>query len=51
MGFTSDGLNLSTDPKLVHLSPLEGTGISGVGVKSIDIGKNTNGEGRYLGLD
>ncbi len=40
--------------KEVHLKPYilsmtEGSGISGVEVKFIDIGKNTGGEGGFLG--
>ena len=32
------------------LSEVGGTGIPGVAVKCVDIGRNTYGEGRYLGL-
>ncbi len=34
--------------KLVHLSTGEGSGIPGVEVKFVDIGRNTSGEGGYL---
>ncbi len=35
--------------KLVDLSVTEGNGITGVRVKSVEIEKNTNGEGNFLG--
>jgi len=35
--------------KLPCLSEVEGGGIPGVGVKSVDIGRNTSGEGGRLG--
>ncbi len=35
--------------KLSGLSVTEENGILGVRVKSVDIGKNTNGEGNFLG--
>ncbi len=35
--------------KLLNLSVAEVTGISSVGVKSVDIRRNTNGVGRLLG--
>ena len=34
--------------KLCFLSAGEGSGIPGVGVKSVDIGRNTGGEGDFL---
>ncbi len=34
--------------KLADLRPEEGNGISGVRVKSVDIAKNTSGEGDFL---
>ena len=37
-------------PKLLRLRLEEESGILGVRVKSVDIGKNTNGEGNLLGL-
>jgi len=36
--------------KLENWWKFGGTGILGGGVKSVDIKKNTNGEGRYLGF-
>ncbi len=36
--------------KLINLRQVEGNGIPGVRVKSVDIGKNTSGEGDFLGL-
>ncbi len=35
-------------PKLLCLSTGEGSGIPGVEVKFVDIGRNTSGEGGYL---
>ncbi len=35
-------------PKLFDLSTGEGSGIPGVEVKFVDIGRNTSGEGGYL---
>ena len=35
-------------PKLHNLSMVEDGGISGVAVKCVDIGRNTNGEGSCL---
>ncbi len=35
-------------PKLLFLSTGEGSGISSVEVKFVDIGKNTSGEGGFL---
>ena len=36
---------------LAILNPGEGGGIPGVGVKSVDIGRNTSGEGGHLDGD
>ncbi len=38
-------------PKLLVLSTGEGSGIPGVEVKFVDIGRNTSGEGGSLGDD
>jgi hypothetical protein len=35
--------------KLMGLSALEGSGIPGVAVKCVEIGRNTSGEGGCLG--
>ncbi len=43
------GSTLNLHPKLATLRLVEVSGISGVGVKSIDIRKNTCGEGGLLG--
>ena len=43
------GLTEEWQLKLDSLSTVEGSGISGVAVKCVDIGKNTSGEGGYLG--
>ncbi len=42
---------LTVDPRQVRagLSAVGGTGIPGVTVECVDIGKNTNGGGRSLG--
>ncbi len=42
---------LTVDPRRVRagLSAVGETGIPGVAVECVDIGKNTNGEGRSLG--
>jgi hypothetical protein len=42
----SCGSTISPLRKLADLRMREVTGISGVGVKSVDIGRNTNGVGR-----
>ncbi len=44
-------LGLTVDPRRVRagLSAVGETGIPGVTVECVDIGKNTNGEGRSLG--
>jgi len=45
----SCGLIAELPFKLPGLRKIEEDGISGVRVKSVDIGKNTNGEGNLLG--
>ncbi len=42
------GLTEEVHPKLLRLSTGEGSGIPGVEVKFVDIGRNTSGEGGYL---
>ncbi len=42
------GLTWGCHPKLVNWSVREGSGISGVVVKYVDIGRNLGGEGGYL---
>ncbi len=42
------GLTEEVHPKLLSLSTGEGSGIPGVEVKFVDIGRNTSGEGGYL---
>ena len=42
------GSTLELPLKLLELSSEEESGISGVRVKSVDIGKNTSGEGGFL---
>ncbi len=42
------GLTEEVHPKLFSLSTGEGSGIPGVEVKFVDIGRNTSGEGGYL---
>ena len=42
------GLTEELQPKLSFLSTGEGSGISSVEVKFVDIGKNTSGEGGSL---
>ena len=44
----AQGSTLEVHLKLVGLSPGEGSGIPGVEVKFVDIGRNTGGEGDYL---
>ncbi len=44
----SPGLTRKLHSKLIRLSTGEGNGIPGVGVKSVDIRKNTGGEGGFL---
>jgi len=44
-------LNTIVRWKLLGLSRRGDAGIPGVGVKSVDIWKNTNGEGRHLATD
>ena len=48
MDVKSLGLTLELHTKLVDWSAVEGSGISGVAVKCVDIGRNTSGEGGYL---
>ena len=48
-GVKSRGLTPKLHLKLLGLSLGEGSGISGVAVKCVDIGKNTSGEGALLG--
>ncbi len=53
-GFVASGVKvhrLTVDPRRVRagLSAVGETGIPGVTVECVDIGKNTNGEGRSLG--
>ena len=43
------GLTVELRLKLLDLRPVEGDGIAGVGVKSVDIGKNAGGEAGLLG--
>ena len=43
------GLTWRCQLRLLDLSTVEGRGISGVAVKCVDIGRNTGGEGAYLG--
>jgi hypothetical protein len=45
------GLNPILRWKLRGLSSVGDAGIPGVGVKSVDIWKNTNGEGKHLGMN
>ncbi len=46
----SQGLTLDMPKKLAGLSDVGDAGILHVGVKSIDMQKNTKGEGRHLGV-
>ncbi len=48
MGVKSLGSTQELHPKLVLLSSGEESGIPGVAVKCVDIGKNTSGEGGSL---
>ena len=43
------GPTVELSEKLLGSSVAEAGGIPGVGVKSVDIGKNTSGEGALLG--
>eukprot|EP01023_Acetabularia_acetabulum_P064833 TRINITY_DN84_c0_g1_i8.p4 TRINITY_DN84_c0_g1~~TRINITY_DN84_c0_g1_i8.p4 ORF type:complete len:123 (+),score=18.81 TRINITY_DN84_c0_g1_i8:477-845(+) len=47
-GVKSQGPTLELHPILAGQSPGEDGGIPGVGVKSVDIGRNTSGEGGHL---
>ena len=42
------GLTWAGQIRLIDSSMGEGSGISGVAVKCVEIGKNTSGEGDYL---
>ncbi len=50
-GVKSHGLPVKLLPKLASLSEGEDSGIPGVAVECVDIGKNTRGEGGYLDLN
>ena len=50
-GVKAQGSTLELRPKLIDLNPGEGSGIVGVEVKFVDIGKNICGEGGYLDRD
>ena len=50
-GVKAQGSTLELRSKLLGLSPGEGSGIVGVEVKFVDIGKNICGEGGYLDRD
>ncbi len=45
----SHGSTVDVRLKLAVLSAVEGRGIPGVEVKFVDIGRNTGGEGAFLG--
>ncbi len=47
-GVKALSLTEEVHPKLSGLSTGEGSGIPGVEVKFVDIGRNTSGEGGYL---
>ena len=47
-GVKSHGLPVELHRKLADLSTGEESGIPGVAVKCVDIGRNTGGEGGYL---
>ena len=47
-GVKDHGLTVGLHLKLGGLSVGEGSGIPGVAVKCVDIGRNTSGEGDYL---
>ncbi len=49
-GVKSRGLTAELRLKLLIWSAVEGRGIPGVEVKFVDIGRNTGGEGAFLGL-
>ena len=44
------GLTKELHSKLIHLSDGEESGIPGVTVKCVDIGRNTSGEGGFLDI-
>ena len=48
MGVKSCGLTAELLSKLIELRLEEESGIPGVRVKSVDIGRNTSGEGGFL---
>ena len=48
-GVKSHGLPVELHRKLADLSAGEESGIPGVAVKCVDIGRNTDGEGGFLG--
>ena len=50
MSVKSHGLTVELHSKLRDSGVGEENGIPGVRVKSVDIGKNTNGEGNLLGF-
>ena len=50
-GVEGNGLTVVWRWKLLDLSLGGGAGIPGVGVKSVDIWKNTGGEGELLAID
>lgn len=45
----SHGSTVGLHPKLPGLGAVEGDGTAGVGVKSVDIGRNAGGEAGLLG--
>ncbi len=47
-GVKAHGSTVAGHPKLRDLSSGEGSGIPGVEVKFVDIGRNTSGEGGFL---
>ncbi|GGX76391.1 hypothetical protein GCM10007392_49160 [Saccharospirillum salsuginis] len=49
MGVKAPGSTWELHPKLASLSTAEDSGISGVAVKCVEIGRNTSGEGDCLG--
>ena len=48
MDVKSPGLTWEWHPRLFDWSIVEGSGISGVAVKCVEIGRNISGEGGYL---
>ena len=49
LGVKARGSTSELLPKLLNLSMVEDSGILSVGVKSVDIKRNTGGESDYLG--